>query len=197
MTNVIDDSLIRSSQAGDRSAFERLLELIYDMIYRFALRWSGCVSDAEDITQQACIKLAKVIGQFRFESAFTTWLYRLVINCAKDWSRAQQRHRQTSGVQHIAEAAEVSVSSDGALEASSEITRVLALVDKMGKGFRETLLLVYAEGMSHKEAAEILGLKESTVSWRLHEIKKQLNQHDQQSDSGKGKSTAPVKEEER
>ncbi len=165
---MIDEGLILASQKGDSRAFARLLESIYDMIFHFALRWAGHVCDAEDITQQVCVKLAKVIQSFRFESAFTTWLYRLVVNCAHDWARREKKHRQTEL------GADESSGSAVEAESSAELQRVLSLVDAMGKGFKDTLLLVYAEGLSHREAADVLGVKESTVSWRLHEIKKQL-----------------------
>lgn len=163
----VEDSLIRSCQKGDSTAFARLLELIYDMIFRFALKWAGTVVDAEDITQQVCIKLAKAIKQFRFESAFTSWLYRIVVNCARDWARAQSRHRG----EEPEENGTLSVQN---IEAETEVDWVLKEVDSMGKGYKETVLLVYAEGFSHREAAEVLGVKESTVSWRLHEVRKKL-----------------------
>jgi RNA polymerase sigma-70 factor (ECF subfamily) len=162
----IDDALIRASQSGDRSAFEKLLVIIYDVIFRFALRWVHRVADAEDITQQVCMKLARVIKQFRFESAFTTWLYKIVLNAARDWSRAQARAEEIDAPQEA--------SSSGQGEASAELQRVVALVDNLGKGFKDTLLLVYGEGLTHKEAAVVLGVKESTVSWRIHEMKKHL-----------------------
>ena len=180
MEKLIDDDLIRESQRGSRSAFEQLLELLYDTIYRFALKWAGCVTDAEDITQQVCVKLARAIQQFRFESAFTTWLYRVVMNCAKDWSRSQQRHRHSPDDTHAQEA----VSSETSLEAGTELDRVLAVVANMGEGYLETIILVYAEGFSHREAGEILGVKESTISWRLHEIKKRLKRYQQHENLG-------------
>ncbi len=189
MENSVDEGLIRASQRGDRSAFAQLLELVYGLIYRFAFKWAGCDTDAEDITQQACMKLARVIKQFRFESAFTTWLYRLVINCAKDWLRAQSRHRSVGSSVEFSHGRVGSpervdspeqygtCSSDNTTEAGAELERVLTIVDSMGDGYRESLLLVYAEGLTHREAAEVLSVKESTISWRLHEVKKRLKQH--------------------
>ncbi len=172
----IDEQLIRDSQKGDRSAFARLLEIVYDMIYAFALKWVDHVSDAEDVTQLVCVKLAKIIKQFRFESAFSTWLYRVVVNCVRDWQRTQKRHQSYEQV-----SAEP-ISSSNTSESEAELHRVLAQVDAMGKGYKEALLLVYAEGLSHAEAARVLDVKESTVSWRLHHVKKQLLES--QSDPG-------------
>ena len=170
---MIEDGLIQACQRGDSGAFAKLLDLIYGMIFRFAMRWAGTAADAEDITQNVCVKLARVIQQFRFESAFTTWLYRLVVNCAHDWQRKEGRHQHSDSEALISERTTTDM-----VEASPELERVLSLVEKMGKDFKETLILVYAEGFSHAEAADILSVKESTISWRLHEIRKQLAQLD-------------------
>ncbi|VUD64356.1 ECF RNA polymerase sigma-E factor [Thalassocella blandensis] len=180
-----EQSLIKAAQAGDQNAFGQLLNARYDTIYRFALKWCGSVSDAEDITQQACIKLGKGIGQYRGDAAFTTWLYRLVINCAKDWQRTQARHssddRESLAVTAYESAAlEVGgvtgeETSGHAAEAALYLQQVLQQVSKLGEGFKETLVLVFGEGMNHAEAAEVLGIKESTVSWRIHQVRKHLN----------------------
>lgn len=157
---------IRRAQRGDRDAFSRLVEEHYAVMFRFACRYCGDRQDAEDVTQQACIKLARAIGQFRFESAFSTWLYRLVINCAKDW-RKSQRSGQREELDDVP--------TNDPAESAVLLRQVVGLVDQMGEGFRESLVLVMAEGLTHAEAAAILEVKESTVSWRLHEIRKRLN----------------------
>jgi RNA polymerase sigma factor (sigma-70 family) len=77
-----DELLIKKAQGGDAKAFETLLSLYYDHLYTFAYKWCANREDAEDIAQQACIKLARGLDQFRFESQFTTWLYRLVLDKA-------------------------------------------------------------------------------------------------------------------
>src|SRR5688572_28044260 len=84
--------LIQRAQDGDVTSFAQLLDLHYYTMYRIAWKWCGHRTNAEDITQQACIKLAGCLTQFRFRAAFTSWLYQLVISCAQDWQRAQRRH---------------------------------------------------------------------------------------------------------
>lgn len=165
-----DDLLIQRAQAGDESAFAELIDQHYELMYRFAWKWSGSVADAEDITQQACIRLARSLTQFRFEAAFTSWLYRLVINCAKDWLKAETRHRSDE------EATNVIAEPDSANpnESAAWLQQILAYINNMAEGYKETAVLVFAEGYSHKETAAILGEKEKTVSWRIHEIRKQL-----------------------
>ncbi len=166
-----ETGLIRRAQSGERAAFEALIETHYDAIYRFAYQWCGNASDAEDVAQLACIKVARSLTQFRFESSFKSWLYRLVVNCAKDWHRSESRHGGNAQTHDI----ETEVDSTTAdAEGGVFLTQVLKQLEAMAEGFKETALLVHGQGFSHAEAARLLGIKESTVSWRLHEIKKQL-----------------------
>lgn len=168
---------IRDAQQGDRHAFEWLLNQHYDRMFRFALKWCGNHTDAEDITQQACIKLAKGIVQYQFEAAFTTWLYRLVINCAKDWQKSQQRHQQCSLDEYTEEPEQqLANQHSSAGEPLVYLHQILLQVNNMGEGFKETVLLVLGEGLSHKEAANILNIEEGTVSWRIHKIRQHLSQ---------------------
>ena len=179
MSTTKQDELIHSAQEGDGKAFAQLLADYYDNIYRFAYRWCGNRTDAEDIAQLACIKLAQCIGQFRFEAAFSSWLYRLVINCAKDWYKSQYRHQHDNVDDWI----EPERMPDQSAENSIYLQQLLRLLDQMAEGYKETALLVHGEGLNHAEAAAILQVKESTVSWRLHDIRKQLQLLQQQPDS--------------
>ncbi len=165
-----EEALIRAAQSGDARAFERLLERHYDTLFRFAYKWCGNRADAEDVTQQACIKLSRSLGQFRFESAFSSWLYRVVINCARDWARAQGRHPAQSTV-----LADELASGADPVERQVYLWQLLQQLDALPEGIKETLLLVHAEGLTHGEAAKVLDVKESTVSWRLHEFRKQYS----------------------
>jgi len=159
-------ALIKAAQGGDSGAFEQLLEARYDSIYRFAMKWCGNTADAEDVAQLACIT------QFNFDAAFSTWLYRLVINCAKDWQCQQTRHEGEDFDKD-------QPPGDGQLtqdkpESAIYLRQVLEWVEQLGEDFKETLILVFGEGLSHGEAATILDVKESTISWRIHNVRKKL-----------------------
>jgi RNA polymerase sigma factor (sigma-70 family) len=164
--------LIKQAQGGNSSSFAELVDLHYDTIYRFAWKWCGHRTDAEDIAQQACIKLAQSLKQFRFQAAFTSWLYRLVVSCAQDWQRSQHRHLHD-------ELNEEAPGPESRAEDSVHVTQVLAQLDGIGEGMRETALLVHAEGLSHAEAGEILGVSESTISWRIHTMRKHMTRREQ------------------
>jgi RNA polymerase sigma-70 factor (ECF subfamily) len=163
-----DQVLIRRAQGGDANSFAELVDLYYDTIYRFAWKWCGHQANAQDIAQLACIKLAASLGQFRFQSAFTSWLYRLVISCAQDWQRGQRRHDH----EDISESEQGSISSPA--EDHIYLMQLLGQLQELGEGMKETALLVHAEGMSHAEAGAVLGVSESTISWRLHTIRRHL-----------------------
>jgi RNA polymerase sigma-70 factor (ECF subfamily) len=164
-----ETALIRRAQKGDRAAFEALLRGYYDVMYRIAYRWSGNKSDAEDITQNACIKLARTIASFRFKSAFLSWLYPLVINTAKDWAKQQKSHAVASNGEWDPDRAVAPVAEDKVYA-----RQVLDYVGRLPEKEREALCLVFGEGMSHQEVAVVMACKESTVSWYIHEARKKL-----------------------
>jgi RNA polymerase sigma-70 factor (ECF subfamily) len=168
MTESSETDLIKQAQRGDRSAFETLLRRHYDAIYRMAYKWCGDPEDAQDITQSACIKLARALGSFRFQSAFLTWLYPLVINTAKDWMRARARHPAGDGLDPDCAQAPV---AEQKVYAGQVIDRIRALPERE----REAIYLVFSEGLSHREAAQAMACRESTVSWYIHEARKKLN----------------------
>jgi RNA polymerase sigma-70 factor (ECF subfamily) len=170
---VIDDeALIRAAQAGDAEAFEQLLERHYDTVYRFAYKWCGDRADAQDVTQQVCLKLARALASYRFESAFTSWLYRVVINCAKDWARSEDRH---VAAPEGGEAIDEYRQGGDTVEHLAYLWQLLHRLDALPEGLKETLLLVHGEGLTHGEAARVLEVKDSTVSWRLHEFRKRYS----------------------
>lgn len=162
---------IRQAQAGDRRAFAALLEARYDTMFRMALRWCGNRQDAEDITQTACIKLARALPSYRFQAAFTSWLYRLVVNTAIDWKKMQRRHER--GHESLPAETELPAAGGDAardLETRQDLARVLALPERE----KTALLLVFGEGLSHAEAAFVMACRESTVSWYIHEARRKL-----------------------
>ena len=162
--------LIRRAQGGDVGSFCELLDLHYGTIYRIAWKWCGHRTNAEDITQQSCIKLANSLAQYQFRAAFTSWLYQLVISCARDWQRAQQRHEHEA-----LPADDPTADSSGGSENYIYLVQLLDQLNEIGEGMKETALLVHAEGLSHAEAGQILGVSESTISWRIHAIRKHMN----------------------
>ena len=160
--------LISRAVRGDADAFECLVNDYYEVMFKMAYKWCANQRDAEDITQEACIKLARGISGYKGDSKFTSWLYRLVINTAKDWYKSQNRH--PDGAELIESFAAEDTKPDEKIYAG----QVWEQVHKLPEAEKESLLLVMGQGLSHKEAAKISGVKESTISWRIHEARKKL-----------------------
>lgn len=168
--NTSDSELALQAGNGDPAAFKLLLERHYDGIYRIAFRFTGMREDAEDIAQAVCSSLAGKLRSFKGEARFTTWLYRIVFNAAQD------HHRRQSATSRLHAAyGEVSELTRGAeADAAKELSWLYDALQRVGRDLRETAVLVLAEDLTHAEAADILEIKESTVSWRMHELRKEL-----------------------
>lgn len=165
-----DLDLVRRAQDGDRAALRLLLERHYDLLFRVAYRLLGSRAEAEDAAQEMAMALARKLGSFGGRSRFTTWLYQIALNHCRD----QMRRRQTLGRM---EAAFVEVdarrSADWA-DSDHKLRWLYQAIDRLSPDLRETAMLVLAEDMNHAQAGEVLGIKESTVSWRMHEVRKRL-----------------------
>lgn len=167
-----DAELARNAAGGDREAFSLLVERHYGFIFRLAWRLTGHRADAEDLAQEVCARLGRAIRTYRGGSAFTTWLYAIVVNAARDSARraAREAARNSAwGVQAMIEGADV-VAAEAEDPAGALWTAVRQLPGKQ----REAVTLVYGEGMNHATAAGLMGCSEATVSWHVHEAKKRL-----------------------
>lgn len=167
-----DNELAERAAAGDAEAFRMLLERHYDGIFRLAYRFVGTRADAEDVAQDICVALADRLGSFRSEARFSTWLYRIVVNACRDWAR-----RRAAGQRVLANFADVDALRRGAdADRASQLDWVWKTLGCLSDDIRETAVLVLAQQLSHAEVAAVLGVKESTVSWRMHELRKRLKQ---------------------
>ncbi len=173
MQQAVDQKLIDRIRNGDSLAFSELLSHHYSFIHRVAYKWTGDQNDAEDVAQNVCLKLARTLNSYKGEASFSSWLYRVTLNTVRDLQRKQKSYKimgqqlQFITQDHVAQT-DLSEDSYDTLWRS-----VQALPEKQ----RDAVLLVYAEGMSHKEAAELIGCKENTVSWHIHKAKDALKEN--------------------
>lgn len=163
-------ALVVRAQNGDVDAFGELIEDHYDLIHRTAWKWCGNRADAEDIAQDVCIKLGQAIAGFDGRSAFSSWVYRITLNAVRDMQRAGKRRGKYADAY-----AEVSPEDQPAEQEEAATNRQLwAAVRALPEKQRDAVLLVYAEELNHAAAAEIMGIKEATVSFHVHEARKTL-----------------------
>ncbi|MEM6971745.1 MAG: RNA polymerase sigma factor [Pseudomonadota bacterium] len=165
-----DKALAALAGEGDRAAFARLVDRHYGRIFGLSWRLMRNRAEAEDLAQDVCVLLARRIGSYRGEAAFTTWLYRLVLNAARDRARAgAARARAHDG---FAEVDDLRRGEEAARGREAEWLR--EAIAGLGPEMRETAVLVLDEGLTHDEAAAVLEVAPSTVSWRLMEMRKAL-----------------------
>ena len=165
-----DAELVASAVAGDRTAFSELLQRHYDRIHGLAWQLTGSRADAEDVAQDVCCALVERLHGFRGEAKFATWLCGIVYNACRDLHR---RRRSFGGfTQRLAVLAGLARGEDG--RDLHDAMWVKSAVARLPAAYRETVVLVAGQQLTHGEAAAILGVKEATVSWRMHEVRKML-----------------------
>lgn len=172
MEKQTDKELIDSAKAGDHLAFAALADRYYMTVYRYAFKWSRAKEEAEDIAQEVFLKLAGSMHLFDNRSLFTTWLYRVTANCAKDYARKNRRWQNRSSSEPLEN--ERIASPNPGPENRVIAKNILDVVETLPEKQKEAVLLVYAEGMNHREAARVIGCAETTVSWRIFQAKRTL-----------------------
>lgn len=164
-----DESLALAAANGDGRAFAALLDRHYDRLFALCFRLTGTRPDAEDLTQDICAALPAKLTHYRAEAKVTTWLYRVAVNAAHDRRRRRATYMKATtgwGDWEIARQEEMAEARDaqGWLAASMR---------RLPEDLRDTLALVL-DDVTHAEAAEVLGVSEGTISWRMSEIRKRL-----------------------
>jgi RNA polymerase sigma-70 factor (ECF subfamily) len=165
-----DERLALSAAKGDGEAFGELLERHYGRILGLSQRLMGNRAEAEDLTQDVCVGLAKKIRSFRGEARFTTWLYKVVLNAGRD----AMRRRATRGAAHQGFAEMDALRRAGDAARADEAEWLRGALACLKDDLRETAILVLDQELTHAQAGEVLGISENTVSWRLHEVRKAL-----------------------
>ena len=171
---LIDGRVIEACQQGDRAAFQLLFETYRDKVFSIAVYSSGGDrAVADDVTQQIFLKLFTAIRQFRGESEFTTWLYRLVVNACLDERRRRRRLLPWGETVAMSNPSEKKPQEKqyARLEISEAVQKAIS---ELKPKFRLPILLKYIEGLSYEEIASVMGCSKGTVASRLNRGHSQL-----------------------
>lgn len=169
--------IIESCRAGDREALRVLYDLYKDRVYSIALHFfRGDEPTASDITQQVFLKLMTAIGQFKGEAAFSTWLYRLVVNACQDAVRRRKRVGLSTRPNRLEEIPDKGSHEDDYAHAQTARS-VRAAVSALPPKFRMAILLRYFDDLSYGEIAQALGCSIGTVASRLSRGHKLVAEH--------------------
>lgn len=171
---LIDGDVIEACQQGDRDAFQLLFETYKDKVFSIAVySVGGDRSVADDVTQQIFLKLFTAIRQFRGDSEFTTWLYRLVVNACLDERRRRKRWLPWGDTVDMASFTD-GKSADKEFDRIEISEAVQEAIAELKPKFRLPILLKYIEGLSYDEIASVMGCSKGTVASRLNRGHSQL-----------------------
>jgi len=171
----IDQQLVVRAQQGEKHAFELLVAKYQRKLLRLISRLVRDPAEAEDVAQEAFIKAYRALPQFRGDSAFYTWLYRIGVNTAKNYLVSQGR-RPPSSTEKDNEEAETFDDADAlrdintpeSILLSKEIaTTVNAAMAKLPEELRTAISLREIEGLSYDEISEVMNCPIGTVRSRI------------------------------
>jgi RNA polymerase sigma-70 factor (ECF subfamily) len=172
--STIGPDVIHACQEGDREAFRMLFEAYKDRVFSIAVySLSGDEAAASDVTQQTFLKLMSSISQFRGDSEFTTWLYRMVVNACIDEQRRRKRFLPWGDSPRMNTAAEKRPQEKHFARVEMR-DAVKDAIQELKPKFRMPILLKYIEGLSYEEIAVIMSCSKGTVASRLNRGHKQL-----------------------
>lgn len=181
-----EHTLIRRSQNGDKSAFGELIELYQGFVYNTAFYMVKNSDDAFDLTQDTFFKAYKSISAFRFECKFSTWLYRICQNCARDFFRKQKKRQNDISLcdydkegdlveRDIADPSPAQDPEDSLLQ--KERARIVRdAILSLPREYREIIVLRDIEGYSYEDIAAALGTRLGTVKSRLFRAREKLKE---------------------
>ena len=166
--------IIERVVAGDNDAFGLLVDKYQTKVYNLALRMCGNEDDAYDLAQDAFVRAWRSLGSFQFESAFSTWLFRLTSNICLDFLRAKKRRAAVSLTMSGDDEEETqldvpdpAMGPEEAAIASEDRRLLMAALNALPADQRQIITLRAINDLSYAEIARILDLQEGTVKSRL------------------------------
>lgn len=173
---VHDTVLVKQFRKGSIAAFEEIIERYEAKVYNLALRFTRNQEDAEEVLQDVFATIYKKIDGFQGKSAFSSWLYRIVVNAAFMKLR-KRKQQQTVSIEDLSPAVKHSyLDQDAALGLRSDTIsinrelrdRLQGAINRLPEQYRAVFILRDVDGLSNQEVGEILQLSIPAVKSRLH-----------------------------
>lgn len=169
----IDRSTIEGLRLGDNRAYELVIDELHVPVYRFLLRLSGDPGAAEDLTQETFLAVWQGIGTFQGRSKFKTWVFGIAY---RQHLRLRDRKApETLPLDDDMDAGEADDPSAAAIQ-SDERGKIRDAVYNLPEMFREVVCIVQLDGLSYREAADVLGIPVGTVKSRMNSAFQLLRQ---------------------
>ncbi len=174
-----DSELVERWKAGDEAAFESLVRRHEQRVFRLLMRMMGTREEAEDVSQEAFLSLHRHGKQFRSESRFSTFVYRVAANAALNRRRSLGRNRARINKLGVRQAAGDDLpysprDPEGTMLGGELTEHVRAALAKLSATLRMPVILYDIEGLSYSEIASVLNVAEGTVKSRIHRARQAL-----------------------
>lgn len=180
-----DAAMVRAVQQGDATAYRGLVEKYQQRIYHVIYGMVRNREDARDLTQDTFVKAFRNLDGFRADARFYTWLYRIAMNVTIDFTRRRARAPVATGAEEDVGERDANrgiadrTRDDNPvrdLERKQLHTAILDAIGALPESHRQVVLLREVEGLSYKEIADVLDIKEGTVMSRLFYARKKLQE---------------------
>ena len=180
-----DAGFVRAVQAGDMTAFDQLVIKHKDKLFNMVYWLLGDYQEANDCSQEIFIKVFRSIKKFRFQSSFSTWLYRIAVNTCKNrikssafrWKKrtvSLENPKRSKQDNRSYEIRNGSPSPENSLERKEQIMLIQKAVKALPQEQNQVIVLRDIQGLSYKEIADITGLNLGTVKSRLARARLEL-----------------------
>lgn len=182
-----DSGLVRAFQAGDRSAFDRIMLLHKNRVFSLCYWLLGDYQEANDAAQTTFVKVYRSLNGFRFESAFSTWLHRVAVNTCKNriQSSEYREKKRTLSLDNPGtpnegdrpvEIQDPAPSPITRLEDKERRRRIRDAIGALAPEHREVVTLRDIQGLSYDEVARVAGVNIGTVKSRLSRARLELKE---------------------
>jgi RNA polymerase sigma-70 factor (ECF subfamily) len=179
----IDLALVKRVQQGDKQAYNLLVGKYQQKILRLVSRFIRDSMECEDVTQEAFIKAYRALPNFRGDSAFYTWLYRIAVNTAKNYlvSAGRRPPAQDLDAQEASNSAAgasfVDLNTPESVMMNSElITVIRKTIAELPDTLREAIVYREFDGLSYEEIAEVMDCPIGTVRSRIFRARETLEE---------------------
>jgi len=173
-----DSDLVRRARAGEQRAFSLLMGRHKHWVYRFVRRYVGDADEAYDVTQDAFVAAMANLHRYDPYRPFDVWLRRIALNKCRDRARREAVRRafglSRRGPEETEQVADAAAGADELLAAGSALKALEEAIAALPAALKEPLVLTTLEGLSQKEAGEVLGISAKAVEVRVYRAKRQL-----------------------
>jgi RNA polymerase sigma-70 factor (ECF subfamily) len=164
------------SAADQESLFKRWLSVHGGIVLKVARSYTLTAADGQDLAQEISLQLWRSIEQFEGRASETTWIYRVALNTALSWRRGERRRRaRQEPLLDVGDVALVEVDSGADVERRELVRQLYGAIHQLPKADAAVVLL-YLDGLSYRQMAEVLGISESNVGVKLNRVKKALTE---------------------